>query len=68
MLRDVKNKLRYREAIEASALNNEKMNLFADQLNTQSDKSFKQQTLASEFNQFFRVIIVSSQVRTSIFN
>jgi hypothetical protein len=41
MLKDVK-KSRYREAIEASELNNEKKNLFADQLNTQSDESFRQ--------------------------
>jgi hypothetical protein len=65
MLRNVKNKSRYREAIEASASDNEKMNLLADQLNTQSEKSFRQQTLASKFNQSFRVIIASSQARSS---
>jgi thioredoxin-related protein len=53
MFRDVKNKSRYREAIEASASDNEKINLLADQLNTQLDESFRQQTLA------FRVIIAS---------
>jgi hypothetical protein len=65
MLRDVKNKSRYREAIEASASNNEKRNLLADQLNTQSDKSFRQQTLALAFNQQIRIIIASSQARSS---
>jgi hypothetical protein len=43
VLRDVENKTRYRdETIEASASDNEKMNLLADQLNTQSDESFRQ--------------------------
>jgi hypothetical protein len=42
VLRDVKNKSRYRKAIEASASNNEKKNLFADQSNTQLDESFRQ--------------------------
>jgi hypothetical protein len=51
VLRNVKNKSRYREAIEASASNNEKKNLLADQLNTQSDESFRQHTLALAFNQ-----------------
>jgi hypothetical protein len=67
VLRDVKNKSRYREAIEASASGNEKRNLLADQSNTQSGESSRQQTLALAFDQQIRVIIASSQAQTSIF-
>jgi hypothetical protein len=68
MLKDVKNKSRYREVIEASASNNEKKNLLADQLNTQSDESFRQHTFALAFNQQIRIIIALSQARSSTSN
>jgi hypothetical protein len=65
MLRDVKSKTRYRdEAIEASFSTDERSNQQIDQ----SDESFRQQTLALAFNQQIRVIIASSQARSSTFD